>query len=63
MNNWSITISWNIDDVHNVVNNLSDEEAYEVLLAVKKHHNAEQGITWDTLRITALSMFSHATGS
>lgn len=45
-----ITITWSIEDVQSVRQDLTDEQASEVLLAVKRGHDATIGINWDVLR-------------
>lgn len=40
---------WCEDDVRNVDSSVTTEEARAVLSHAAKHHNAEQGINWDTL--------------
>jgi hypothetical protein len=45
----TISIVWYIDDVQSVRPDLSDEQAWEVLLAAKDNHDASLGINWDVL--------------
>lgn len=40
---------WCVEDVQSVRPDLTDDEAWEVLLEVKRHHDANFGITWDVL--------------
>jgi hypothetical protein len=47
-----IAIIWDIEDVKGLEPSLSDEEAFAVLQEVKRHHNPEYGVTWETLDIT-----------
>jgi len=55
----SITITWDISDVHDCVDGLTDDQAYQVLLSVKKHHDAEIGINWDVIQTTAEILFPY----
>jgi hypothetical protein len=48
---------WCVDDVQSVREDLTDEQALEVLEAVGDRFNAEIGINWDTLRLTADNLF------
>lgn len=52
-----ISITWTIDDVKEVCPTLTDEQCSDVLQSVKKYHDAEQGINWDTLIQTAECLF------
>jgi hypothetical protein len=49
-----ISVVWGIDDVHQANKNLncrvlSDQEALLILSHVERHHDANQGISWDTI--------------
>lgn len=44
-----IAIIWDIDDVHGLGYNLTDEQAIDVLRICSDNHDATLGITWDTL--------------
>lgn len=49
-----IVIVWHVNDVHQANQNLphrelSDDEALRILGNVERHHDAGQGISWDTL--------------
>ena len=47
-----ISIIWGIDDVHNVADQeLSDDEAREVLDRAERYHDASIGINWDVLDV------------
>ncbi len=48
-----IEIIWHIDDVKEVAPEVTDDEAREVLRLVNKEHDAEIGVSWDTLRYWA----------
>ncbi|MCK5612703.1 hypothetical protein KAR91_63105 [Candidatus Pacearchaeota archaeon] len=51
----TITIRWHISDVRNVLADyfagvtLTDDECFEVLKSVEKHHDAETGVNWDNI--------------
>lgn len=57
----SISIIWNVEDVQEVAPNLTDEQAYEVLLLCKKNHDANYGITWETLEAHAEILYPGST--
>ena len=46
---YSITISWNVEDVLSLDESLTTGQCIEVLDMAKKHHDANYGISWDTL--------------
>ena len=48
---------WTIDDVMYERENLSVEQAREVLKSVKRHHDAEIGVNWEVIRTHADQMF------
>lgn len=52
-----VSIRWHVIDVHDTFEGLTDEEAADVLVAVRENHDANNGVTWDTLFYTAQSMF------
>jgi len=52
-----IAIIWDIDDVKSIRPHLNDEQAMEVLENVKRKHDAELGVTWQTLEIWADELF------
>jgi hypothetical protein len=52
-----ITITWSIHDVHEAVEGLTDDQARAVLQLVKRSHDANQGISWETLQIAAETLF------
>jgi len=53
----TIEISWHVDDVLEVRPHLSRDQAREVLQAVKQNHDANNGVTWETLEAQADSLF------
>ena len=46
-----ITISWHFTDVQEVDGTLTDNEARQVLNVIKKQHDANIGINWETIDI------------
>jgi hypothetical protein len=52
-----IAIVWSIEDVQEVRPDLSDGKCFQVLLAVKRHHDARTGINWDVLDCVADALF------
>lgn len=52
-----IAIFWDCADVQSLRPDLNDDQAYEVLLAAKKHHDASEGINWDVLSLHADNLF------
>ena len=55
--NRQIAIIWSVEDVQEIREDLSDEQAMKVLFIVKQTHDAEQGVHWDTLRYWADELF------
>jgi len=49
----SIAVRWSIDDVKSIREDLTDDQAREVLHQADRRHDAEVGINWDVLRIHA----------
>jgi len=47
----SISITWHIDDIRAIENgqDLTDDQCYDVLCNIKKHHDANIGINWDVI--------------
>lgn len=56
-----IAIVWNTDDVRTVRPDLSEDQAWQVLLRVENEHDGDHGVTWDTLRDVAEQLFACAT--
>lgn len=52
-----IAIVWSVEDVQEVRPDLTDEQAWEVLQAVERQHDATIGITWLTLECAAEVFF------
>ena len=46
---FSITISWNIKDVKSLDETLTTDQCIEVLEKAENNHDANHGISWDTL--------------
>ncbi len=46
---YSINITWCVEDVQHVCPNATEEQAIEVLEYVKRKHDADLGITWESL--------------
>lgn len=53
----TISITWSIDDVLSVRDDLTDEQAKKVLLQIKTEHDSNIGINWDVIEQTAERMF------
>ncbi len=51
---------WSVDDVQSVRPDLTDEQAWEVLLHAKRNHDANFGINWDVLSVIAESLYGDA---
>ena len=58
--NRQIAHIWSIEDVQSVRPDLSDDQAWEVLEMVDHSKDAELGITWLTLQMTAQHLFGDA---
>ena len=52
-----IAIIWSVEDVQSVRMDLSDEQAMVVLREVKRTHDANIGVHWDTLRFWADELY------
>ena len=48
-----MSIIWSVEDVQTVRPDLDDEQAFKVLQHIKKHHDANIGISWETIEIAA----------
>ena len=46
---YKITISWNVEDVLSLDDTLTTDQCIEVLDMAEKNHDANYGISWDTL--------------
>jgi hypothetical protein len=47
--NYKITVSWNVEDVLSLDDTLTTDQCIEVLDMAEKYHDANYGISWDTL--------------
>jgi hypothetical protein len=52
-----VAIIWCVGDVQSVRENLTDDEAMQVLEAAERDHDAGVGINWDTLESIADELF------
>ena len=50
--------TWCVDDVQTVRADLNDEQSFQVLCRVAHNFDAEYGVNWDTLKITADDLYS-----
>ena len=55
--NRQIAIIWGIEDVQKNRPDLTDEQAFEVLEQVVNKHDADIGISWDTLKAWANELY------
>ncbi len=55
-----IAIIWSIEDVQQVRPDLTDDQAWQVLLEVDRRHDAEHGINWQSLEFVAEQLFGDA---
>lgn len=56
----TVAIHWSFEDVQSVREDLSDDNAMDVLLSAVRGHDASIGINWDVLEAVADSMFPRA---
>jgi hypothetical protein len=56
----AIASIWDYSDVLTVRPDLTDEQAWEVLQAAKRHHDANIGINWEVLEFHAQFLFGDA---
>ena len=52
-----IAIIWSVSDVRDERPDLSEEEAFEVLSSIEDNHDANYGITWQTILDTADDLY------
>ncbi len=57
-----IAILWSIEDVQENHPLLSNEEAFNVLEAIKKNHDAGIGINWDTIDVWVHQLYPKLAG-
>jgi hypothetical protein len=53
----SIEVIWHIDDVKQVRPDLDEDQCRGVLQLVKDRHDCNNGITWETLEMTAERLY------
>ena len=58
--NRHIAIIWSIEDVQAIREDLSDEQAMKVLHEVKRKHDCDEGVHWDTLRYWADELYPNS---
>lgn len=56
-NRQQIAVIWSVSDVQEVRPDLNEDQCWEVLQAAKHYHDANHGITWETLRWQAAFLF------
>jgi len=44
-----ITISWHFADIQSIDDSLTNDEARQVLQLIKKNHDANIGVNWETI--------------
>jgi len=59
-NTRQVAIVWDISDVKSERPDLTDEQAMEVLQDISKHHDADLGVCWETIRVVADNLFPKA---
>ncbi len=55
-----IALIWSIEDVQETRPDLTDDQAWEVLLEVQRHHDADLGVNWLTMESVADDLFGFA---
>jgi hypothetical protein len=55
-----VAVVWNIEDVQEIRPELNSEQAWDVLQAASRYHDATIGINWDVLRCHADMLFGDA---
>jgi hypothetical protein len=54
---FQIAVIWSIEDVQAIRSDLSKDQARQVLLKCRQHHDCTLGLTWETLEEAADSLF------
>lgn len=54
---YQIAVIWSIEDVQAIRSDLSKDQAWQVLLKCRQHHDCNYGLTWETLEEAADSLF------
>lgn len=57
--NCMIAHIWCLEDVKHVRPDLTEDQCWNVLLRIEGNLDAELGITWETLRIAAESLYGY----
>ena len=52
-----VAVIWAIEDVQSVREDLSDDQAWEVLLQCKRVHDCNHGFTWELIEVVSDTMF------
>jgi hypothetical protein len=52
-----VAVIWSTEDVQSVRQDLSDDQAWEVLLQCKRVHDCNHGFTWELIEVVADLMF------
>lgn len=60
---FGIQITWSIEDVLSVREDLTEDQAEEVLEAVEHNHNASIGVNWDVIEGQANYLFPKPAGT
>ena len=55
-----VAIIWCLEDVKEVRPDLDDDQCWQVLQNVKRHHDATIGVNWDVLDCVASLLFGNA---
>jgi hypothetical protein len=55
-----IAVVWSIEDVQSVRPDLSDDQAWEVLKFTQRGHDANYGISWESLESAAENLYGDA---
>ena len=45
-----ISINWHFTDIQEVDDSLTNDEARQILQLIKKNHDANIGVNWDTIK-------------
>ena len=56
----TIAIEWSTDDVLEVREDLTSDQAWEVLQAIYQRHDANIGINWDYIQAVADDLYPEA---
>jgi len=57
LTNDQIELIWHIEDVQEVRSDLTDDQARDVLKSLRRQHDANIGINWEVIEITAQTLF------